>query len=166
VGTAVTCTNDGCETRTCNGTAQCTQTPKVPACRAAPNVTSILPGLVASTCNPGGHPAALGTSCDDTNPCTYGDKCDGKGSCAGTPITCASDSCETRACNGTAKCTETPKACKAGGLPGMCSNGTCNPFQMTATDATGKHLAIPKTVPVPVVTKAPVATPPPPAPAR
>jgi hypothetical protein len=43
----------------------------------------------------------------------------------------------------------------------MCSNGTCNPFQLTATDATGKHLAIPQAVPV--VTKATIATPPAPA---
>jgi hypothetical protein len=53
---------------------------------------------------PSGFKAA-GTSCNDYSACTYSDKCDGRGNCIGTPITCTSDTCATRACNGTSSCT-------------------------------------------------------------
>ncbi len=45
-----------------------------------------------------------GTPCDDGNACTYGDRC-AAGTCGGTPISCNSDACVTRACNGTSACT-------------------------------------------------------------
>lgn len=48
------------------------------------------------------------TSCDDGDPCTYDDACDGSGVCAGTAITCDDDPgpCGAkRACNGTSSCT-------------------------------------------------------------
>jgi hypothetical protein len=46
-------------------------------------------------------------SCDDGDPCTYGDACAG-GACQGAGVTCTSTACMTRACNGTSACTETP----------------------------------------------------------
>jgi hypothetical protein len=79
-GTRVTCTSTSCMTRTCNGTASCTETPRT------------------------------GMSCDDANPCTHGDACTSAGTCApaGT-ITCTGTACLARTCNGTASCTETPR---------------------------------------------------------
>src|SRR5207249_11565269 len=79
-GTAITCTDDQCNTRTCNGTSTCTVTPKT------------------------------GQACDDGNACTYGETCNSSGVCGGgTAITCTSDQCNTRTCNGTSSCTVTPK---------------------------------------------------------
>src|SRR5207244_6257701 len=78
VGTAITCTADQCNTRTCNGTASCTVTPLTDA------------------------------ACDDGDACTFGDTCTSGGQCIGTAITCASDQCNTRTCNGTASCTVSP----------------------------------------------------------
>src|SRR5205823_6534594 len=78
-GTAITCTSDPCNTRSCNGTGSCTA------------------------------PPTTGASCDDGNACTYGDTCTASGQCGGTAITCTSDQCNTRTCNGTASCTVTPK---------------------------------------------------------
>src|SRR5207247_7014929 len=78
VGTAITCTSDQCNTRTCNGTSSCTVTP------------------------------STGAACDDGNACTFDDTCTGGGQCVGTAITCTSDQCNTRTCNGTASCTVTP----------------------------------------------------------
>jgi hypothetical protein len=80
-GTAITCSNEGgtCgAVRTCNGTAAC---------------AVMYPGT--------------STSCDDGNACTYGDRCDGSGHCAGTAITCSNDTGNcgaVRSCNGTAMC--------------------------------------------------------------
>src|SRR5207249_5833848 len=78
VGTAITCTSDKCNTRTCNGTGSCTVTP------------------------------LTGTSCDDGDACSFDDTCTSGGQCVGTAITCTSDTCNTRTCNGTASCTVTP----------------------------------------------------------
>src|SRR2546426_20064 len=101
VGTAITCTSDTCNTRSCNGTSSCTVTP------------------------------LTGTSCDDGNACTFNDTCTSGGQCVGTMITCTSDQCNTRTCNGTASCAVTPltgtscddgNACTAADT---CQNGTC-----------------------------------------
>src|SRR5438477_523238 len=70
VGTAITCTSDQCNTRTCNGTASCTVTPLTAA------------------------------ACDDGNACSYNDTCTSGGQCIGTAINCTSDQCNTRTCNG------------------------------------------------------------------
>src|SRR5213078_2473876 len=69
VGTAITCTSDQCNTRTCNGTASCTVTPLTAA------------------------------ACDDGNACSFNDTCTSGGQCVGTAITCTSDQCNTRTCN-------------------------------------------------------------------
>lgn len=101
------------------------------------------------------RPKDSSASCDDGNPCTFNDHCDGKGACSpGTPITCTSTACETRTCDGTPACavanapTSTPcgdgSTCSAGFhcdgngaclTPSVCrqpyigtvtcSNGTC-----------------------------------------
>jgi hypothetical protein len=65
-------------------------------------------------------------SCDDGDACTFGDQCS-NGACAGTAITCNSNTCVTRSCNGTAVCTETihdGRACADDG--NACTTDTCN----------------------------------------
>jgi len=78
VGTPIACVEDQCNARACNGTSTCTVTPKGAA------------------------------SCDDGNPCTYGDTCSSSGICTGTTINCISDACAIRMCNGTSTCTMQP----------------------------------------------------------
>src|SRR5207247_9066997 len=78
VGTALTCTSDQCNTRTCNGTASCTVTPNT------------------------------GAACDDGNACSFNDTCDGSGHCGGTALTCTSDHGNARPCNRTASCPVPP----------------------------------------------------------
>lgn len=114
VGTAITCTDDPgtCGARrTANGTASCTVT----------------------------YPSTSAT-CDDGNLCTYNDRCDGSGRCAGTAITCANDASTCglrRSCNGTATCTTSyptsSTACSDGNActygercngAGQCAGGT------------------------------------------
>ncbi len=82
-GTEIVCENDE-ETcgiqRSCNGTDTCTER----------------------------YPTTE-TSCDDGNPCTYNDDCNGSGGCGGIEIVCENDA-ETcgiqRSCNGTDACEE------------------------------------------------------------
>ena len=97
--TAVTCTSDTCNTRTCNGTASCTVTPNT------------------------------GAACDDGDACSYNDTCTSSGQCAGTAITCTSDTCNTRTCNGTASCTVTPNTGAA------CDDGNACSFNDTCTSS-------------------------------
>src|SRR5205823_3626856 len=78
VGTAITCTSDQCNTRTCNRTASCTVTP------------------------------LTGTSCDDGNPRPHTATLTPCTPLFRSSITCTSDQCNTRTCNGTASCTVTP----------------------------------------------------------
>ncbi len=59
------------------------------------------------------------TSCDDIDPCTYGDSCGG-GGCTGTAITCDDTACMDRECNGTATCDETPMSTST-----VCDTTTC-----------------------------------------
>ncbi len=50
-----------------------------------------------------------GTTCNDLNPCSYNDRCNGNGGCEGTPATCLSDPgpCGVvRSCDGSANCVE------------------------------------------------------------
>lgn len=63
--------------------------------------------------------------CDDGDPCTHGDACDGD-RCRGTPIDCTSDTCVTRSCNGTSSCAQTihtGRACEDDGNP--CTRDEC-----------------------------------------
>jgi hypothetical protein len=78
-------------------------------------------------------------ACEDGDPCTSGDACEG-GSCTGTAYTCTSDTCLTRACDGLGGCTETPQpdttvcgteACQADACVGLTWNdygATCSSF--------------------------------------
>lgn len=89
----------GCD-GACTGGQTCDQSPG--PCYAA-----------SGTCDATSHIcvyAALGPteSCDDGDLCTHTDACDGAGSCAGTPITCANDVCADRSCNGTSECSIVP----------------------------------------------------------
>lgn len=125
-GTAVTCTNDACAIRACNGTETCSMSP-----------------------NPG-------AACDDGNACTYGEQCDASGACAPEGTTVCNDTpCLDRSCNGTAACTETIRtgaacddgnactyadACNAAGacaagLPISCDamDNTCRDFSCNGT---------------------------------
>jgi hypothetical protein len=70
---------------------------------------------------------ASGISCDDGQLCTYGDVCNGAGSCGGTTITCGGgNACSTTVCNGTDTCEPAKVFCNA--PPGECYNtlGACN----------------------------------------
>ncbi len=94
----VTCVDDACNTRRCDGSNACAVTPRV------------------------------GSVCSDGNACTHGDVCDKEGTCRPTgTVTCASDVCNTRICNGTSACKVTPRTgnrCDDGEL---CShNDVCN----------------------------------------
>jgi len=93
VGTPITCISDACTARTCNGTSSCS--------------------VVYSS---------VGTTCDDANPCTYADRCDGMGGCAGTPVICvAAGPCQTLQCNGTSSCSVAPLAAGTPcGAPNTC----------------------------------------------
>lgn len=62
---------------------------------------------------------AAGSACDDRNACTHTDRCDANGYCLGTSISCASDTCATRACNGTSSCSITSYA----GQTTQCNDG-------------------------------------------
>lgn len=53
-------------------------------------------------------PLAAGTLCDDANPCTVGDQCDGQGACEGFPKVC-----------------NTPPNTKCYGSVGVCVGGSC-----------------------------------------
>jgi hypothetical protein len=64
-------------------------------------------------------PAFTTAACDDADAATFGDTCDGRGACAGTPVMCPeSTACTRWATNGTATCTRvfTTDACDDGRL--------------------------------------------------
>jgi hypothetical protein len=97
----------------------------------------------ASTCGTTGYCDGLGscavygpnTACDDADPCTYDDMCNGTGKCEGEPIECNSDSdvCgATRECNGTDECTVT--------FPGeetTCNDGSLDTYDDTCDESGG-----------------------------
>src|SRR4051794_21400067 len=72
VGTPITCTGrDGCFSLFCDGNPTC-----------------------------GRRPVAPGTLCSDGNACSFNDRCDAAGTCAGTSITlCSTTVCGARACD-------------------------------------------------------------------
>jgi hypothetical protein len=102
-GIIYSCQGDQCRTAACDGRGGCAFTPKT------------------------------GASCNDNQPCTYGETCSSTGTCGGgATVTCTSDSCNMRSCNGTATCAVTPltgAACSDGNActyGETCSNaGTC-----------------------------------------
>lgn len=96
----VTCDdgNPGTHADACNASGVCAGTPV--ACPAdTPCVTYTPNGT--STCTP--TYAQAGTTCNDNNPSTHTDTCNGSGVCAGTPVTCpANTACTTYTVSGTA----------------------------------------------------------------
>lgn len=55
---------------------------------------------------PTGGKKAAGTACNDFDPQTYNDRCDGAGNCGGTQVVCeGSNPCEVKGYTGTAACT-------------------------------------------------------------
>lgn len=64
----------------------------------------------AGVCELAPDPSTVGVSCDDGNPCTTNDICQGDGTCKGTPISCSVNEpkCQTATCNpATGKCETT-----------------------------------------------------------
>src|SRR5204862_61128 len=129
VGTAITCTSDTCNARSCNGTSSCTVTPNTGApcndgngcgyndtCNGSGQGVGTAITCTSDTCNArscnGTSSCTVtpntGASCNDGNACSYNDTCNGSGQCVGTAITCTSDTCNPRSCNGTSSCTVTP----------------------------------------------------------
>ncbi len=88
----------------CNGSGGCQGVPL--ACKNDPGVCGLQRACDGSASCRAYFPGA-GTGCDDGNPCTWGDRCDAAGGCAGTPISCGNDPgpCgAVRTCNGTSAC--------------------------------------------------------------
>lgn len=68
-----------------------------------------------------------GKTCDDSNPCTYGETCSGGQCQGGTIVMCTSTSCATSVCTGTATCAVTalPDGTTCGPPAGTCKAGSC-----------------------------------------
>lgn len=67
-----------------------------------------------------------GTNCDDFNPCSYADQCDGTGGCQGTFYSCPSnDNCNTYQCLGDGGCSHLFNSGSCSD-PATCSQGACN----------------------------------------
>lgn len=75
--------------------------------------------------------AVSGTVCDDADPCTENEKCDGN-KCVGTPVSCADDvSCTTDSCVKGKGCVHTISGCL---IDGIClSAGDINPSDLCMT---------------------------------
>ena len=92
-------TNDECFAQVCSGSSKLCDTPAADQCHLAAVCDSSSGACVAP-------PVVDGTTCDDGDPCTVNDQCDG-GACAGTPLCQAPDKCHvaatcdpiTHACN-------------------------------------------------------------------
>ncbi|MGB0591153.1 MAG: hypothetical protein ACPGU1_15870 [Myxococcota bacterium] len=104
------------------------------------------PGECEASATPDGvgcvtEPMAAGLACDDANPETKGDACDGAGSCVGEPYTCSAGPCEVSAIANGTDCEVTPKAagtaCDDGDLGTTQDNcdgaGTCVGTAFTCT---------------------------------
>jgi len=64
-----------------------------------------------------GVAGSTGRTCDDGDPCTHSDACDG-GLCSGEPVVCGDDD----VCNGAETCDPASGACRAG-TPPVCDDG-------------------------------------------
>lgn len=100
----------------CDGNGAC-DLPMVATCSSQPCSVAwcdLSTGACASA------PAPATTPCDDANPCSVGDHCDGKAGCAaGLPLACTATTCQTATCN------PISGACAAQPLPAgaTCSDG-------------------------------------------
>jgi len=114
--------NDGLATTKndrCDGSGGCAGTPYT-CTPAICEATSVADG---SDCI--ATPATPGSDCDDLDPCTSDDSCDGRGACIGTPIDCGvGESCDLagacqvthcKVCGDSAECGEGSDCLAAGG---------------------------------------------------
>lgn len=117
--------NDSCANGACAGTPKsCTQSAN--ACLA----------MTGSCAEPSGNcsfvPFMVGTgTCNDGNACTTNDRCDGDGGCAGTPVVCTPNQCQTGGTCAGGTCSfgnRTGQLCDAGtGGPATCDSAfNCN----------------------------------------
>ena len=129
-GTSTTCESDGltCTQDRCNGQGSCLHTPLTGKCSingACYNDHQVNPANSCQWCDSAANAWAdkpSTESCNDGNLCTYGDHCNGQGTCTGSAITCTSDTgvCGTkRTCNGTDHCTTTYPSSET-----SCNDGT------------------------------------------
>jgi MYXO-CTERM domain-containing protein len=86
------------------------------ACRSTSSVTCAAidqchdPGVCNDSTGQCSRPLKpAGSPCSDNMLCTYADKCDATGTCAGTTVACVSDESTIRECDGTATCKITPR---------------------------------------------------------
>ncbi len=99
--------SDTCDsaTQTCKGTLRTCAAPS-----ACTNATASCAADGTLVCTPVNVPAGSKT-CDDLNPCSYGDTCDGNGNCAGNTYQCTLGECDSSVtCNGTGGCTRSYKS--------------------------------------------------------
>jgi hypothetical protein len=92
----------------CDGAGNCSSGAMLPCLGSAcaPQACSVATGACVAT------PAQSGGSCEDGNPCTLADSCDGKGNCSAGPLLdCGGGPCWTGACQPkTGACAAIPKA--------------------------------------------------------
>lgn len=80
-------------------------------------------GVYACTNAGGAWAWRLDTTCDDGDPCTFGERCV-VGTCRGTPNPCDDTACLVRTCNGTGSCDEAPRVAEACDDGDACTVGT------------------------------------------
>jgi hypothetical protein len=157
VGTSVSCISEPgpCGVvRSCNGGASCTETfpfgngcddgqactyddtcdgkggcaGKTITCESAEAPCGVVRSCNGTVSCAESYPS--GTNCDDKQACTYDDKCDGKGGCGGTVLSCVNGPAPcgvVRACNGSASCTESYPSGTDCGDGDLCTFGDhCN----------------------------------------
>jgi hypothetical protein len=126
--------------------------PTCPACRTVAVPNSCGTGTCAANCA-GAPPCVIQTcvsqacqtshptgSCDDGNPCTYGDHCDGAGNCVGsTPVCPTNDPCNTyfNKCNEQNQCGDNINVGATCGVePSLCGK-TTNCYVCSVSGTTG-----------------------------
>lgn len=131
-GATIDCSSTTCLTRSCNGTASCTETINAGSCDDgdpctygdACDASGACSGsgavicddrpCLARSCNGSAsctETPLTGSSCDDGDLCTTGEVCDAAGTCGGgSPVTCPGDTtCLAYTCDGTAMCASSPQ---------------------------------------------------------
>lgn len=129
------CNAAGCDGGLCFQTGSCMSG----ACMALPKMCPAPPTCRgAGTCDSASgacsYPLAPpGTACNDGNSCSQLDRCDGTGSCLGSPMPCTGcTACDAGACVPTTGACDDGMACTSSD---MCTSGTCSgtPYTCTAT---------------------------------
>ena len=114
-GASIACETDGlaCTDDFCDGTGDCAHTPKLGKCAIDgacysdhdPNPANACQWCDATQNAWANKPTT--EACDDGDPCTYDDRCNGSGSCGGTYLSCEDEPgpCGAKkACQGTSEC--------------------------------------------------------------